>query len=264
MANGRAMGALAASPFRRFLLIVVPLLVLELASISAGSLGLRHEPNGIEWLLIATLVGLPIALGVLGRWPRPAFPRRCLRIGVRGLIILVLLIGGCLGWMARSARVQREAVRTITKAGGVIQYDWEVSRGLTVPGARPPAPDWLVRLLGVDYFGNVVTVRWDGGHLFHDPEVVLGDATLDSLGALTHLESLELGHTSLDDAGLAKLAHLRRLRWLGLRKTRATDGGLIHLKGMPDLEWLSVGWTGITDVGAKDLLKAHPKLMTVR
>lgn len=264
MANGPANRPPAFSPTRRFLLIVVPLLVLELASISAGSLGLRHEPNGIEWLLIATLVGLPIALGVLGRWPRPAFPRRYSRIGVRGLIVLVLLIGGCLGWIARSARVQREAVRTITKAGGFIKYDWELWRGLNVPGARPPAPDWLVRLLGVDYFGNVVTVRWDGGHLFHDPEVVLSDATLASLAALTHLEGLELDHTSLEDVGLAKLAHLRRLRWLGLRKTHVTEASLIHLKGMPDLEWLSVGWTGITDAGAKDLLKALPKLEIVR
>lgn len=121
-----------------------------------------------------------------------------------------------------------------------------------------------MRFLGVNYFGHIVTVRWDGGHLFHDPEVALGDATLDSLAALTHLEALELDHTSLDDVGLAKLAPLRRLRWLGLRKTHVTDAGLIHLKGMPDLEWLSVGYSGVTDAGARDLLEALPKLEIVR
>lgn len=248
------------SPFQRFILILVPLLALELVLIAVGSLGLRREPTGIEWLVIAAFIGLPIALGVLGLRRLPAFRRHWLRIGVRGLIIVVLIVGGWLGWTVRGARVQRDAVRTITKAGGFVQYDWELWRGLTVPGARPPAPDWLVKLIGVDYFGNVVGVRWNARHLFHDPEVRLSDATLASLAALTHLETLVLDRSSLDDAGLAKLARLRRLRWLSLNKTRVTDAGLIHLKGMSDLRWLSLGWTVVTDAGKKDLRQALPGL----
>ena len=33
--------------------------------------------------------------------------RRFLRFSVRGMIVLALVIGGCLGWVARSARIQR-------------------------------------------------------------------------------------------------------------------------------------------------------------
>ena len=36
--------------------------------------------------------------------------RRFLRFSVRGLIVLVLVIGGWFGWVVRSARIQREAV----------------------------------------------------------------------------------------------------------------------------------------------------------
>jgi hypothetical protein len=243
------------------MLISAPLLALELGLMLMGRLGLRHELTWIAWLVIAVFVGLPIAYGALMRDRPPAASRRPrLRISVRSLIVLVLLVGGWLGWMVRGANVQREAVRTITRAGGFVQYDWEVWRGLTVPGARPPAPNWLVNLIGIDHFGNVVAAGWSVNHLFHDPEVSLSDETLASLGALTHLESLGLAGSSLDDAGLARLSHLRRLKWLALTKTHVTDAGLIHLNRMSDLRWLSVTYTGVTDTGKKDLLKALPGL----
>ncbi len=44
--------------------------------------------------------------------------QRYLRLSVRSLIVVVVLIGATLGWIARSARLQREAVAAILKAGG--------------------------------------------------------------------------------------------------------------------------------------------------
>jgi hypothetical protein len=44
--------------------------------------------------------------------------RRYARFSVRGLIVLVLLVGGGLGWMVRSARDQRGDVKAIEAAGG--------------------------------------------------------------------------------------------------------------------------------------------------
>lgn len=57
------------------------------------------------------------------RWPR----RRAL--SVRGLMILILMIGCGLGWVMHRARVQREAVEAIIRAGGEIIYDWEFADG---------------------------------------------------------------------------------------------------------------------------------------
>ena len=44
--------------------------------------------------------------------------RRYLRFSVRGLIILVLVIGGWLGWIVRSAHIHRDAVATIENSRG--------------------------------------------------------------------------------------------------------------------------------------------------
>ncbi len=63
----------------------------------------------------------------------PRLSRRYLRFSVRGLIIVVLLIGGWLGWIVRGARIQREAVAAIIKERGLIEYDWE----------RPPGTSYL-------------------------------------------------------------------------------------------------------------------------
>ncbi len=185
------------------------------------------------------------------------------RFSVRGLLVLVLVLGVWLGWLVRRVKAQQEAVRTIQQAGGFVQYDWELYRGLTIPGARPPAPDWLVKLIGIDYFGKVVVVRLNVTEIFHKPRLILSDATLTSLGALTHLESLALDGTSLDDAGLAKLGELRHLKWLGLSKTHVTDAGLAQLKGKSDLQWLSLRWTGVTAAGIQDLRKSLPSLTVI-
>ena len=51
--------------------------------------------------------------------------RRFLRFSVRGMIVLVLVIGGWLGWIVRSARIQRDAVAAIQRTGGSVQYHLE-------------------------------------------------------------------------------------------------------------------------------------------
>jgi hypothetical protein len=69
--------------------------------------------------------------------------RRFLRFSVRGLIVLVLVVGAGLGWIVREAHIQRDAVAAITTIGGEVNYDWEWCDGAPVPGAQPSAPRWL-------------------------------------------------------------------------------------------------------------------------
>src|SRR5262245_46876506 len=85
--------------------------------------------------------------------------RRYLRFSVRGLIVVVLVIGIWLGWIVRRARIQREAVAAIKNAGGFVAYEWEWANGTLIPGAKPWAPRWLVDLIGVDYLGRVTDVQ---------------------------------------------------------------------------------------------------------
>jgi hypothetical protein len=43
---------------------------------------------------------------------------------VRALFVLVLVFGIWLGWLVRSARIQRDAVVAIRQAGGLVTYNW--------------------------------------------------------------------------------------------------------------------------------------------
>ncbi len=165
----------------------------------------------------------------------PVSWRSWLRISVRGLLILVLLLGAWLGWIARSARVQREAVAAIKKAGGHVEYDWhENSRGDVWP------PFWFVDRIGIDYCLNVVYVG------------LLDDASsrvLVHVASLNRLQTLDLGSTTVSDAGLEHLERLRSLKTLNLSSTNITDVELRHLKGLTRLEALDLHWTRITDAG---------------
>ena len=58
--------------------------------------------------------------------------RRFLRFSVRGMIVVVLLIGVWMGWLVRNTRIQREAIAAIRKAGGRVLYDWQWKNGRAI------------------------------------------------------------------------------------------------------------------------------------
>ena len=86
-------------------------------------------------------------------------PRLRLRLSVRVLMVLVLVFGGGFGWVVHRARVQREAVAAIERAGEVVDYD-ETFLSPDSSNALPTRnwKGWLVDHLGVDYFESAVEV----------------------------------------------------------------------------------------------------------
>jgi hypothetical protein len=91
--------------------------------------------------------------------PSRKFWRQRLRLSVRGLMILVLVVGGGLGWIIQSAHVQRDAVTAITAAGGTVFYNWQIRcDGSFLSNPKPWAPKWLVDRVGIDYFGHVARI----------------------------------------------------------------------------------------------------------
>ncbi len=168
--------------------------------------------------------------------------RRFLRFSVRGLIVVVLVIGAALGWLVRSARIQREAVAAIESTEGLVRYNWDWNDGKSIQGAKPWAPQWLVNLIGIDYFGHVTFVAFDDSS-------TATDATIEQVGRLTQLQWLALRLPSHSDAAMAHLKGLLNLSELHLSGTRVTDAGLGHLNGLKKLAALSLGGTQITDAG---------------
>ncbi len=211
------------------------------------------------------------------------------RFSLRALVVLVLLIGAGLGWLVRSADVQRDAVAAIRKAGGTVAYDWQWKNGKTTPGGTPWAPKRLVDLLGVDYFGHVTQVSYAErrmhllltrlvqmraeivelrsharGNLQSPagatatraeppkaipPPMTDGTALAANLSELTKVSSVDLSGTDVTDEGLAHLKPLIRLSELNLGDTQITDSGLAHLGGLTNLSILDASNTKITDAG---------------
>jgi hypothetical protein len=170
--------------------------------------------------------------------------RRFLRFSVRGLIVLVLVVGARLGWIVHEAHVQRDAVAAIERTGGEVIYDSGWSDGPLHAPRKPRAPKWLVNTIGIDYFS----------HAFG---VVVAPASTDNelahVGRLVRLRSLSLVQSNVSDAGLVHLKGLTNLSVLGLRRAEVTDAGLVYLKGLTNLSVLNLGGTRVTDAGLTQL-----------
>jgi hypothetical protein len=166
------------------------------------------------------------------------------RFSIQGLIVLVLLIGAGLGWLVRSAHVQRDAVAAIRRAGGSVSHDWEWNNGKSVQGGKPWAPKWLVSLIGVGCFAHVTSVR-----LQRAPT----DGAIVEIGHFTQLERLQLGGGFVSDGELAHLKGITKLSDLWLTNNPVSDAGLTHLKGLTKLKCLQISGTQVTDAGLAHL-----------
>ena len=158
------------------------------------------------------------------------------------MIVVVLLVGGWLGWIVRSARIQRKAVAAIERDGGLVTYE---SRRTTKPRhryGRPHSTNWLVNAIGVDYFERVVEVRFFSSARYLDEDFV-------QVGRLPALVSLSVASPNLTDAGMAQLRGLSKLSHLSLPDSEITDSGLRHLEGLTELSILCLRGTRVTEAG---------------
>jgi hypothetical protein len=187
--------------------------------------------------------------------PEPALHpwRKYLRFSVRGLIVVVLVIGAGLGWIVHEAHVQRDAVAAIQKSASSVGYCWTYWDGYASTAREPWAPRWLVDLIGVDYFGHVTAVWLNS--LSYAP-----DAALEHVGRLTRLQKLYLDSASVTNVGLAHLKGLTNLTYLQLIDTHVTDAGLAHLKELTQLSYLDLRGTQVTDAGVIELKRDLPGL----
>jgi Leucine Rich repeat len=172
--------------------------------------------------------------------------RKLLRFSMRTMIVLVLVCGGGMGWLVRSARVQRAAVAAVTSIGGNVMYDWEWNKRKAYTASTGWIPKWALDNLGTDYFHTVTSV-W----LYSISTDA--DKVLIPVGRLTRLEWLSLIGASVSDGGLAQLRGMTSLTRLELDYAPITDAGLVNVKGLTGLTVLSLNGTHITDAGLAHL-----------
>ncbi len=208
------------------------------------------------------------------------------RLIARVLLSLVLLLGIGLCWVVISGGTQRVAVAAITRAGGKVGYNWEVTRvhapdgdfSIPNPNGRPWWNPALVALLGPDCFGDVVSVDLQRNDKYlqdrlerqrNEPSGDLiarqrdADAALAAAGTLPHLYRLSIAFAPVTNDGMD---HLRELAGLESLKLGHLDGttieGFKNIEGLTRLRELELESLPLTDA-ALALLRRLTELRTL-
>jgi hypothetical protein len=216
----------------------------------------------------------------------PPYKRRWYQYSLRSLFVFTTVCAIACSWLAvkrQQAERQRAAVEMVKSWGWAVAYDYDVDEDGGFTGADPPGPEWLRKIVGVDFLAHPVLLETpdrDGvahempvEHRTTDAELRqlaslaplsqvrsldlcgsrITDAGLRHLAGMTKLRELDLGSTEITDAGLAHLARMTELKDLDLRDTKITDAGLERLAGMTQLRALTLDGTKITDAGLRCL-----------
>jgi hypothetical protein len=191
-----------------------------------------------------------------------------LKISVRILMLLILVVGILLAWRVNKARRQREAVAAIRANGGLVHYDYEFVPGAVTlmqanpssvpqwgtltPGRNPPAPNWLRRTVGDEYFQEIAHVSF----LFdiatgarHETMVdrMSADDMLAKLAGQTGIKTLQLGWENVTGRGMAAIGQIPALEELVICDAdEITDRDLAHLEGLKNLRVLLISDTWLT------------------
>jgi hypothetical protein len=174
------------------------------------------------------------------------------QFSLRSLFVLTITVAIPFSWLAveeKRATEQREVVKEIDRLGGNVYYSYYPN---SIP--IPPEPMWLQRLLGEEFFVDVIWVE------LHDTGMT--DNGLEHIKALSQLQELRLNNTKVTDKGLEHIKAWTQLQALSLNNTKVTDKGLECLKGLTQLRWVSLAHTKVTDKGL-ERLRALSQLHTL-
>ena len=207
--------------------VVLGLLALEVLLLLSERFGWFSLDQHKGWavLIAAASVGATFLLAFLWFLVALLFRWR-FQFSVRSLLLLAVIVAILFGWLVperERARKQREAVAAIRALGGCVGYDYEMDRMRQrlafQAGKGPPEPPgpplplgpaWRHRLLGDDFFADVITVDHPRP-LFHSNRSgsnPITDAWLEHIGKLPRLEELDLRYSKVSDVGLGSLVGL--------------------------------------------------------
>jgi hypothetical protein len=204
--------------------------------------------------------------------------RQWFRFSLRALFVLVTAFCVWLGWEVNSARLQKEAVEAIVKAGGMIGYDFQI-RPAAVPAnllgksqpfsasdlgffakygvdqnAIPSAPAWLRDHIGSDFFRNVASVSFPRA------------STVEPMTDIEHLAKLptlrqfylvggypnKVGYPN-QSVDFTALADLKYLEGLTIWNFRVDGPVLAKFHSLPRLTHVSLCNTGFDDAAMEQV-----------
>lgn len=197
-------------------------------------------------------------------------PRRFLRFGLRTFLVAVTVICIWVGTVKNQADKQTEVVAMVGQINGYCRYDFQFDdHGKFDPNGESSVPQYLLDLLGVDFFHDVVEVNFyqakstnylfamdSGSFRMVDREWRIFDPARQEIAAriideIQTLESLRIiGLRAMDDMDsvfeeLSKLNQLERITVL--KGGDLSDQGMASLGNLRNLKYFSIEDTKIGD-----------------
>ncbi len=198
--------------------------------------------------------------------PKSRPRRRWWSLSVRGLMLLVLVTGGLIGWEANRVSRMRRAIAVLkrkveVKAEDLGQFSKFMPKSFMVVGGSKVQLiledfDWSGKWLSSPRLRGVVgwVRRWIGDEHF---ERVSGlgfarrptSADWDAIQALGSVRELDFASINVTDEDLIRLPDCARLRVLDLSDAPITDKTLAVIGRLPDLRSLNIEGTHTSNDG---------------
>ena len=158
-------------------------------------------------------------------------------------MVLVLVVGGLVGWYVRQVRVRRAALATIGAAGGTVSFDDQRpdSTGWRAWLYRWTGDDLLREVNAISFFATPAGGRPAGG-LASVPLRPTSDQACAAIARLGRVKRVDLFDRAITAPGLAELASSRveELRLVG--SAELTDAILAQIRRLRRLRTLTINW----------------------
>ena len=123
-------------------------------------LGLDHHKG---WPVLVAVATVALAMVLMFLWFAAALLFRWrFQFSIRSLLVLPVIVAILGSWLAverKQATQQRDAVAAIRELGGHVMYDYQDRAEREEHDPDPPGPAWARKLLGVDFFADVVSAE---------------------------------------------------------------------------------------------------------
>lgn len=180
---------------------------------------------------------------------------RWFQFSLRALFVVMTIFALWLGRTVSRVRNQIAVVTEVQQVGGSVWFEndqpkfkqfWQCSD--RIPANAVEGPIWLRRLIGDDYFRNIVQIDFKDTPPNNFCEKDL-ERIAPRLGKLPMLETVRVESRRFSGTALASLAHSTSLKNLTVDGFPLTDEGMKHIGKLTNLETLNLTWTEVTDDG---------------
>ncbi len=177
-------------------------------------------------------------------------------ISLRVLMILVLVLGGGIGWAVNRLNSRRGAVDAVRKLKGTVFFDYQVANGQYNRAAKPWAPGWLLRVLPEEFFHDVALVtKLDLARTTESD----AKAAMAAIGTFGKLEQLRISNPPPGTT----ISGLDRLKTLVVTLARPGGEPPIHLGRLASLKEVYFDGPGVNDDVLSELARL-PSLQEIR